>query len=146
MARESSARLLALLGLFQSRNDWTGTELAERLGVSPRTVRNDIDRLRRLDYPVDAVRGRDGHYRLGVGAKLPPLLLNDEEAVAITVGLAAATGITGIEETAPVRWPSSRGSCRTGSGARSMRCAGRSVPARRTPEPTCPTRRSRSGS
>ena len=62
-------------------------------------MRNDIDRLRRLDYPVDAVRGRDGHYRLGVGAKLPPLLLDDEEAVAITVGLAAATGITGIEET-----------------------------------------------
>src|SRR5215207_1541071 len=99
MAKESSARLLALLGLLQSRTEWTGSELAERLDVSPRTVRNDIDRLRRLDYPVDAVRGRDGHYRLGVGAKLPPLLLDDEEAVAITVGLAAATGITGIEET-----------------------------------------------
>ena len=99
MVRESSARLLALLGLLQSRTDWTGGELAARLKVSARTVRNDIDRLRRLDYPVDAVRGRDGHYRLGVGAKLPPLLLDDEEAVAITVGLAAATGITGIEET-----------------------------------------------
>ena len=99
MVRESSARLLALLGLFQSRTVWTGTELATRLGVSARTVRNDIDRLRRLDYPVDAVRGRDGHYRLGVGAKLPPLLLDDEEAVAITVGLVAATGISGIEET-----------------------------------------------
>ena len=99
MVRESSARLLALLGLLQARPDWTGGELAARLKVSARTVRNDIDRLRRLDYPVDAVRGRDGHYRLGVGAKLPPLLLDDEEAVAITVGLAAATGITGIEET-----------------------------------------------
>ena len=99
MVRESSARLLALLGLLQARTVWTGGELAVRLGVSARTVRNDIDRLRRLDYPVDAVRGRDGHYRLGVGAKLPPLLLDDEEAVAITVGLAAATGITGIEET-----------------------------------------------
>src|SRR5215213_7594037 len=99
MGTESSARLLALLGLLQSRTDWTGAELAARLGVSARTVRNDIDRLRRLDYPVDAVRGRDGHYRLGIGAKLPPLLLDDEEAVAITVGLAAATGITGIEET-----------------------------------------------
>ena len=99
MVRESSARLLALLGLLQSRTVWTGGELAARLEVSARTVRNDIDRLRRLDYPVDAVRGRDGHYRLGVGAKLPPLLLDDEEAVAITVGLAAATGITGIEET-----------------------------------------------
>ena len=95
----SSARLLALLGLFQSRTVWTGAELAARLGVSPRTVRNDIERLRRLDYPVDAVRGRDGHYKLGVGAKLPPLLLDDEEAVAITVGLTAATGIAGIEET-----------------------------------------------
>ncbi len=99
MVRETSARLLALLGLLQSRTVWTGGELAARLDVSARTVRNDIDRLRRLDYPVDAVRGRDGHYRLGVGAKLPPLLLDDEEAVAITVGLAAATGITGIEET-----------------------------------------------
>jgi predicted DNA-binding transcriptional regulator YafY len=99
MVRESSARLLALLGLLQSRTVWTGRELAARLGVSARTVRNDIDRLRRLDYPVDAVRGREGHYQLGVGAKLPPLLLDDEEAVAITVGLAAATGITGIEET-----------------------------------------------
>ncbi len=99
MVRESSARLLALLGLLQARTVWTGRELAARLGVSARTVRNDIDRLRRLDYPVDAVRGRDGHYRLGVGAKLPPLLLDDEEAVAITVGLAAATGITGLEET-----------------------------------------------
>jgi predicted DNA-binding transcriptional regulator YafY len=95
----SSARLLSLLGLLQARPLWTGSELAGRLGVSPRTVRNDIDRLRRLDYPVDAARGRDGHYRLGVGAKLPPLLLDDEEAVAITVGLAAATGITGVEET-----------------------------------------------
>ncbi len=99
MVRESSARLLALLGLLQSRTVWTGGELAARLDVSARTIRNDIDRLRRLDYPVDAVRGRDGHYRLGVGAKLPPLLLDDEEAVAITVGLAAATGISGIEET-----------------------------------------------
>jgi predicted DNA-binding transcriptional regulator YafY len=99
VGRDSSARLLALLGLLQSRTDWTGAELAARLGVSARTVRNDIDRLRRLDYPVDAVRGRDGHYRLGIGAKLPPLLLDDEEAVAITVGLAAATGITGIDET-----------------------------------------------
>jgi predicted DNA-binding transcriptional regulator YafY len=96
---ESSRRLLALLGLLQARTVWTGQELAERLRVSPRTVRNDIDRLRRLDYPVDAARGRDGHYRLGVGAKLPPLLLDDDEAVAITVGLIAATGITGIEET-----------------------------------------------
>lgn len=96
---ETSGRLLALLGLLQARTTWTGAELATRLGVGERTVRNDIERLRRLDYPVDAVRGRAGHYRLGVGARLPPLLLDDEEAVAITVGLVAATGIAGIEET-----------------------------------------------
>src|SRR5215217_660508 len=84
---------------MQARVDWTGPELAARLGVTDRTVRNDVARLRELGYPVDATRGRDGHYRLGIGAKLPPLLLDDEEAVAITVGLAAATGITGIEET-----------------------------------------------
>ena len=99
MVRESSARLLALLGLLQSRTVWTGGELAARLDVSARTIRNDIDRLRRLDYPVDAVRGRDGHYRLGIGAKLPPLLLDDEEAVAITVGLRRRPGSAGIEET-----------------------------------------------
>ena len=71
----------------------------QRLGVTDRTVRNDIDRLRELGYPVDAVRGPGGRYRLGVGAKLPPLLLDDDEAVAVAVGLRAATGITGIEET-----------------------------------------------
>ena len=96
---ESSARLLALLGLMQSRRDWTGPELAERLGVTDRTVRKDVDRLRLLGYPVDAVRGPHGRYRLGVGASLPPLLLDEEEAVAVAVGLRAATGITGIEET-----------------------------------------------
>jgi predicted DNA-binding transcriptional regulator YafY len=96
---ESSARLLALLGLMQSRRDWTGPELAERLGVTDRTVRKDVDRLRLLGYPVDAVRGPHGRYRLGVGASLPPLLLDEEEAVAVAVGLRAATGITGIQET-----------------------------------------------
>ena len=96
---ESSGRLLALLGLLESRSAWTGAELAARLGVSRRTIRHDIDRQRRLDDPVAAARGRDGHYRLGVGAKLPPLLVDDEEAVAMTVGLVAATGISGIEET-----------------------------------------------
>jgi predicted DNA-binding transcriptional regulator YafY len=96
---ETSARLLALLGLLQARDGWTGAELADRLGVTGRTVRNDVDRLRELGYPVDATRGPGGHYRLGVGAKLPPLLLDDEEAVAMTVGLHAAGGISGIEET-----------------------------------------------
>jgi len=94
----TSARMLALLSLLQARPDWPGPELAERLGVSDRTIRNDITRLRDLGYPVDAVRGAAGHYRLGVGAKLPPLLLDDEEAVAVAVGLRAGHGVAGIEE------------------------------------------------
>src|SRR5215212_10896654 len=98
MMLETSARLLALLGLLQARSRWTGPELAARLGVSDRTVRNDVDRLRGLGYPVDAVRGPGGRYRLGVGTKLPPLLLEDDEAVAVAVGLRAATGIAGVEE------------------------------------------------
>ena len=96
--RDPAVRLLTLLSLLQSRPDWTGSELAARLGVSARTVRNDISRLRELGYPVDAVQGRAGHYRLGVGAALPPLLLDDEEAVAIAVGLRSAAGISGIRD------------------------------------------------
>ncbi|MEZ0579328.1 helix-turn-helix transcriptional regulator [Nocardioides sp. MH1] len=96
--KKTSGRVLELLGLMQARADWTGPELAERLGVSDRTVRNDVARLRELGYPVDATRGRDGHYRLGVGAKLPPLLLDDEEAVAVAVGLRTVTGVAGFEE------------------------------------------------
>jgi predicted DNA-binding transcriptional regulator YafY len=95
---DTAARLLALLSLLQSRPDWTGTELAARLGVSTRTIRNDIGRLRELDYPVDATRGAAGGYRLGAGGKLPPLLLDDEEAIAVAIGLRGATGISGIEE------------------------------------------------
>ena len=95
---ETTSRVLALLALLQVRPQWTGPELAERLDVSDRTIRNDIDRLRELGYPVDGVRGAAGHYRLGVGGKLPPLLLDDEEAVAIAVGLRGATGIAGVEE------------------------------------------------
>jgi predicted DNA-binding transcriptional regulator YafY len=96
--RRTSARLLELLGLLQSRPDWTGAELADRLDVTGRTVRNDVARLRQLGYPVDAARGPGGRYRLGVGAKLPPLLLDDEEAVAVVVGLQAATGVAGFDE------------------------------------------------
>lgn len=95
---DTAARLLALLGLLQARPDWTGPELAERLRVSERTVRNDIARLRSLDYPVDAVRGAAGHYRLGAGGKLPPLLLDDSEAVAVALGLRATTGVGGVKE------------------------------------------------
>jgi predicted DNA-binding transcriptional regulator YafY len=97
---ETSARLLRLLSLLQARRDWTGPELAARLGVSPRTLRRDMDKLRGLGYPVDATPGTAGGYRLGAGAMLPPLLLDDEEAVAVAIGLRTAAGgtITGIEE------------------------------------------------
>ena len=98
---ETSARLLRLLSLLQARRDWTGAELAARLGVTTRTVRHDVDRLRGLGYPVDARPGVAGGYRLGTGAALPPLLLDDEEAVAVAVGLrtAASGSVAGIEET-----------------------------------------------
>jgi predicted DNA-binding transcriptional regulator YafY len=97
---ETSARLLRLLSLLQSRREWSGSELADRLEVSTRTVRSDVDRLRGLGYPVHAVRGAAGGYRLVAGANLPPLLLDDDEAVAIAVGLRAAAGgaISGIED------------------------------------------------
>ena len=98
---ETSARLLRLLSLLQGRRDWTGAELASRLGVTTRTIRNDVDRLRGLGYPVDARPGVDGGYRLGAGRSLPPLLLDDDEAVAVAVGLrtAASGSVAGIEET-----------------------------------------------
>lgn len=95
---ETSARLLRLLTLLQSPRDWTGAELAEKLEVSPRTVRSDIERLRSLGYPVDATRGSVGGYRLGAGGTLPPLLLDDDEAVAVVIGLRRAAGIAGVEE------------------------------------------------
>ena len=99
---ETSARLLRLLSLLQTHRDWPGKDLSERLEVTPRTVRRDVERLRLLGYPVQARPGAGGGYRLGSGAVLPPLLLGDDEAVAIAVGLRSATlsGIAGIEETA----------------------------------------------
>ncbi|MFZ0041610.1 MAG: YafY family protein [Solirubrobacteraceae bacterium] len=98
---ETSTRLLNLLSLLQARRHWPGAELAERLEVGPRTVRRDVERLRRLGYPVQATPGVDGGYRLAAGAALPPLLLDDEEAVAIAVGLrtAVSQGVAGIGET-----------------------------------------------
>ena len=98
---ETSARLLQLLSLLQARPTWTGPELAGRLGVTTRTVRKDVERLRSLGYPVDATPGAAGGYRLGAGAQLPPLLLDDEEAVAVAVGLrtVAGRGVSGTEET-----------------------------------------------
>ncbi|WP_344176004.1 YafY family protein [Kribbella lupini] len=95
---ETSARLLKLLTLLQSPRDWTGAELAGKLQVSPRTVRADIERLRGLGYPVDATRGSVGGYRLGAGGSLPPLLLDDDEAVAVVIGLRKAAELTGLEE------------------------------------------------
>jgi len=97
---ETSARLLRLLSLLQARRDWTSAELAGRLGVTTRTIRNDIGRLRGLGYPVDARPGVAGGYRLGAGGAMPPLLLDEEEAVAVAIGLrtAASGSIAGIEE------------------------------------------------
>src|SRR5581483_230245 len=94
------ARLLSLLSLLQTLREWPGSELAERLGVSPRTIRRDVERLRDLGYPVQATMGAVGGYRLVAGTALPPLLLDDEEAVAIAVGLrtAARHAVDGIEE------------------------------------------------
>ncbi|MCX4657859.1 helix-turn-helix transcriptional regulator [Streptomyces uncialis] len=98
---ETSARLLRLLGLMQSHRDWPGAQLAERLGVSARTVRRDVDKLRSLGYPIHAIGGVGGGYQLAAGKALPPLLLDDEEAVAVAVGLRTAAGgaVTGIAET-----------------------------------------------
>jgi predicted DNA-binding transcriptional regulator YafY len=95
-----AARLLTLLSLLQARPSWTATELSDRMAVTPRTVRRDISQLRELGYPVDAEPGPHGGYRLGSGAALPPLLLTDDEAVAVVVGLRVATGhnVTGFEE------------------------------------------------
>lgn len=97
----SSGRLLRLLSLLQMRREWGGAELADRLAVTPRTIRRDVDKLRELGYPIDATRGVAGGYRLGAGAELPPLLLDDEEAVAVAIGLRTASGaVAGIEESA----------------------------------------------
>ncbi|MFI8392857.1 helix-turn-helix transcriptional regulator [Streptomyces sp. NPDC085540] len=90
--RGTTERVLTLLGLLQQRQIWTGPELAERLGVTPRTVRRDVERLRTLGYPVHASQGVGGGYRLGPGQDLPPLLLDDEEAIATAVSLLAGAG------------------------------------------------------
>jgi predicted DNA-binding transcriptional regulator YafY len=98
---QTSARLLALLSLLQIRREWTGQELADRLEVGPRTIRRDVDKLRSLGYPIEAAPGVAGGYRLSAGGELPPLLLDDAEAVAVAVGLrtAASGSVAGIEET-----------------------------------------------
>jgi predicted DNA-binding transcriptional regulator YafY len=97
---ETSARLLRLLSLFQAQRYWAGAELSDRLEVTTRTLRRDVDKLRSLGYPVHSTTGTAGGYQLGAGATLPPLLLDDEEAVAVAVGLrtAASGTVSGIEE------------------------------------------------
>ena len=100
---ESTAgRLLSLLSLLQSRPHWNAAELADRLGITDRTVRRDVNRLRELGYPVVAEAGRAGGYQLGAGGALPPLLLTDDEAVAVAVGLRAAAsgGVAGYDDAA----------------------------------------------
>src|SRR5258708_39724050 len=97
---ETSARLLRLLSLFQGRRYWSGADLASRLEVNTRTVRRDVDKLRSLGYPIHSAPGAEGGYQLGAGSEMPPLLLDDEEAVAVALGLrsAAAGNIEGVEE------------------------------------------------
>ncbi|MER7739808.1 YafY family protein [Streptomyces sp. NPDC096538] len=100
MTTDTPARLLQLLSLLQTPREWPGGELADRLRVSRRTVRRDVERLRDLGYPVQATMGSDGGYRLVAGKAMPPLVLDDEEAVAIAVGLRAGAGhaLEGVDE------------------------------------------------
>ena len=97
---DTSARLLRLLSLLQARPEWPGAELAARLEVTPRTLRRDVQRLRDLDYPVHSVPGVAGGYWLGSGATLPPLQLDDDEAIAVVLSLRSATAqtVTGLGE------------------------------------------------
>ena len=95
----TSSRALRLLSLLQNHRFWPGAELAERLGVSPRTLRRDVDRLRELGYPVTAHPGVDGGYQLASGAALPPLVVDVEEAVARAVALRLATQGAATQET-----------------------------------------------
>ena len=97
---ETSSRLLQLLALLQARREWSGGELADRLGVSGRTIRRDIERLRDLGYPVESTTGPEGGYRLRAGTAMPPPLLDDDEAIAIGLRTATRASVTGIDETA----------------------------------------------
>ena len=117
----TSSRLLRLLSLLQTPRDWTGAELASRLEVSPRTVRNDIERLRDLGYPVHATRGSIGGYRLDAGTSMPPLLLEDDEAVAVAIAMRTATGgaVEGLEESSLRALAKLEQVLPPGSGARS---------------------------
>ena len=116
---ETSARLLKLLSLLQARRDWSGADLAARLEVTERTVRRDVGRLRNLGYPVHASRGTDGGYRLGAGAAMPPLLLDDDEAVPLRSGCAPPPAARSRASRRPrsAPWPSSSTSCHPGCAA-----------------------------
>jgi predicted DNA-binding transcriptional regulator YafY len=101
MTAATTSRLLNLLSLLQTRRDWPGSVIAERLEISPRTVRRDIDRLRELGYTIDGTMGPDGGYRLAAGSELPPLLFDDDQVVALAIALQTATAAgAGIEEAA----------------------------------------------
>ena len=121
MSETTSSRLLTLLSLLQGRRDWPGSELADRLEVSPRTIRRDVERLRTLGYPVESMTGPAGGYQLRAGTAMPPLLLDDDEAIAIAVGLRTAAGGVGHRASRRprcARWSSSsRSSPRTCAGA-----------------------------
>src|SRR6478735_4017499 len=98
---DPSSRMLQLLSLLQVRRDWPGSALSERLGISPRTVRRDVDRLRELGYRIRAIKGPDGGYRLDAGSELPPLLFDDDQAVAIAIALqTVASSGADVEEAA----------------------------------------------
>ena len=145
MSETTSSRLLTLLSLLQGRRDWPGPELADRLEVSPRTIRRDVERLRSLGYPVESMTGPAGGYQLRAGTAMPPLLLDDDEAIAIAVGLRTAAGGQRRASRRPpcARWSSSsRSSPRTcaaasrRSSARPRRCRSTAAP---TVDPQCLT-------
>ena len=141
---DTGSRILALLGLLEARRDWPGAELAERLGVSPRTLRRDVDRLRELGYPVEAARGVGGGYQLGTGSALPPLVLDDDEAVALVLGLhtAADSPVAGVAESSVRALAKTLGLMPERLRDAPTRCGGQRCRARGAP--ACPTSRPRS--
>ncbi|MEU8843079.1 HTH domain-containing protein [Streptomyces roseus] len=112
MTTDLPARMLRLLSLLQTRREWSGAELAGRPGVTTRTVRRDIDRLRALEYPVEGTTGHGGGYRLAAGAAMPPLILDDEEATATAVALRTEPASSqALRKPLCERWRSSNRSC-----------------------------------
>jgi predicted DNA-binding transcriptional regulator YafY len=134
----TSSRALRLLSLLQNHRFWPGAELAEKLGVSARTLRRDVDRLRELGYPVTAQPGVDGGYQLASGAALPPLVVDDEEAVALAVALLLATQGAAAQETAmretSAPQAAARGATTAGPGAPGTTVPGTTVPGTTVPD------------